>query len=77
MTDIISGYVSIAIGLLALIVPNIASTLNSLFGFRSLYDMIAILFFVVMVFFGVSSFYDLRKNRNSIESADLMLAFSA
>ena len=51
------------VGFASLVVPNVAATLNSLLGFRRLYDMIALIFLVVMGFFCVSSLYDMRKEK--------------
>lgn len=63
VTDIISSMCSMVFGVAVLIVPNIAATLNSFFGFRSLYDVIALVFLVVMSFFGVSSVCDMKKEK--------------
>lgn len=61
VTDIISAIAAMSIGLITLIAPNISALLNSVLGFRSLFDVLLLIFIMNFVFFCTSSLYDLRR----------------
>ena len=51
------------VGLNALIIPNVAAGLNDLWGFPALFDMVALISFLTMVGFMISSISDMKKER--------------